>query len=61
MLMLTLDPELVSVAEPITLHLPVVPVKVPDAVTVSVPAVALKVTLPGIVSGELLPQAIVKL
>ena len=61
MLMVTVDPELVSVAEPVTVQLPVVPVKVPDAATVRVLAVAVKVTLPGIVTGEPLPQVTVKL
>jgi hypothetical protein len=61
MLMLTVDPELVSVAVPVTMQSPVVPVKDPDAVTVWVVAVALKVTLRGIVIGVPLPQVTVKL
>jgi hypothetical protein len=63
MLMATVEPELVSVAEPVTSQLPPVSdgVKLPDAGTLSVPAVAVKVTLPVVVVGELLPQTTVKL
>lgn len=61
MLMVAVDPELVRVDVPVTLQLPSVPVKVPDAVTVSVLAVAVKVVLPGNVTGALLPQVTVKL
>jgi hypothetical protein len=61
MLMVTVEPRLVRVAVPVTLQFPAVPEKVPDAVTVRVLAVAVKVVLPGIVTGELLPQVTVKL
>jgi hypothetical protein len=63
MVMATVDPELVSVAEPVASQLPPVSdgVKLPEAVTVSVLAMAVKVTLPGIVVGELMPHRTVKL
>ena len=62
LLVLTVDPELVSVAEPVTLQPPVSPVKVPPAVvTVSVEAVALKVVEPENFTGEPLPQVTVRL
>jgi hypothetical protein len=61
MLMVTVEPELVRVAEPVTIQVLAVPPKAPDAVTASVLAVAIKVTLPGIVTGEPPPQVTVKL
>lgn len=62
MLMETVDPELVSVAVPVTLQLPTSALpKVPEAVTVRELEVAVNVTLPGTVTGELLPQVTVKL
>jgi hypothetical protein len=59
----TVDPELVSVAVPVTMQEPVVPVaeKAPDAVTLSVLSVAVKVMLPGTVTGVPPPQVTVKL
>jgi hypothetical protein len=57
----TVDPELVRVAEPVTVQLPDEIPSDPCAVIVSVEAVAVKVVLPGIVTGELLPQVTVKL
>jgi hypothetical protein len=60
----TVDPELVRVAEPVTLQVParvMNGLKVPDAVTLSALPVAVKVTLPGTVTGAALPQVTVKL
>lgn len=59
---LTVDPELVSVAVPVAVQLPPIPAKVPpDVVTVSELAVAIKVVLPGNVTGVPLPHVTVKL
>jgi hypothetical protein len=61
-LVLTVDPELVSVAEPVALQSPVSPVNFPPCVvTVSLEAVAVKVFTPGNVTGEPLPQVTVRL
>ena len=66
-LMVTVDPELVSVAVPVTVQFPDMPPKVPVAVTVAAVSVELpllvvvKVILPGIVVGEEVPQVSVKL
>lgn len=63
MSMETVDPLLVSVAVPVTWQMvdKLPPAKVPEAVTVSVLAVAVKVVLPGIITGEPPPQVTVKL
>jgi hypothetical protein len=45
--MVLVDPELVRVADPVTVQLPDMPPKAPVAVSVAVEAVAVKVMLPG--------------
>jgi hypothetical protein len=60
----TVDPELVSLAVPVTSQLPPLPEKVPegnvpDAVSVAVPALAVNVIFPVIVC-ELTPQVTLK-
>ncbi|SPE24670.1 hypothetical protein SBA3_1090026 [Candidatus Sulfopaludibacter sp. SbA3] len=64
MLMKTVDPEVVSVALPYTWQLldRLIPFQVPPVtVSVAVEAVAVNVIVPGMVTGEPLPQVTVRL